>query len=102
MLEDQNGGVCPKSLPSNTIHKTYGHKCYEFNLNTGSRDWDNAQANCKGKGGNLVTIESLDEQNFIVSTLKNMNFLEHGIWIGLTDYLHEGRYTWASVLENGR
>ncbi|KAJ8320164.1 hypothetical protein KUTeg_001751 [Tegillarca granosa] len=83
-------------MPSDTVKRTYNGKCLEFVLQEGGRDWDLAEANCVKRGGHLVTIQDIAEQNFILSTLRTLHFSGKGVWIGLTDYGHESRFTWSS------
>ncbi|MBO1052889.1 MAG: hypothetical protein HEQ25_13090, partial [Dolichospermum sp. DET73] len=54
--------------------------------------WQEAQAQAQSLGGNLVTINSQAEQNWLVSTFGG----NEQLWIGLTDEVTEGQYKWAS------
>ncbi|MFN6230639.1 MAG: lectin-like protein, partial [Dolichospermum sp.] len=54
--------------------------------------WEEAQAEAQSLGGNLVTINSQEEQDFLVSTFGGTEQL----WIGLTDKVIEGQFKWAS------
>ena len=59
-------------------------------------NWVGAQNRARSAGGNLVTINDLNEQNWLVSTF-NFN---HSLWIGLTDSSQygasEGDFRWVS------
>ncbi|MFN7517604.1 MAG: C-type lectin domain-containing protein, partial [Dolichospermum sp.] len=54
--------------------------------------WEQAQAQAQSLGGNLVTINTAAEQNWLVSTFGGTEQL----WIGLTDKVIEGQFKWAS------
>jgi Ca2+-binding RTX toxin-like protein len=54
--------------------------------------WEQAQAQAQSLGGNLVTINTAAEQNFLVSAFGGTEKL----WIGLTDKVIEGQFKWAS------
>ncbi|MDB9454684.1 lectin-like protein, partial [Dolichospermum circinale CS-541/06] len=69
---------------------------YQYNgsiyLLTNWGTWQQAQAQAQSLGGNLVTINSQAEQNWLVSTFGG----NEKLWIGLTDEVTEGQYKWAS------
>jgi hypothetical protein len=54
--------------------------------------WQQAQAQAQSVGGNLVTINSQAEQDWLISTFGSSEQL----WIGLTDQVTEGQFKWAS------
>ncbi|MDB9485409.1 lectin-like protein, partial [Dolichospermum circinale CS-537/01] len=54
--------------------------------------WQQAQAQAQSLGGNLVTINSQEEQDWLVSTFGG----NEELWIGLTDEVTEGQFNWAS------
>uniref|UniRef100_A0A3Q2DXF2 C-type lectin domain-containing protein n=1 Tax=Cyprinodon variegatus TaxID=28743 RepID=A0A3Q2DXF2_CYPVA len=60
----------------------HGGKCYYFSTNKSS--WEESRRLCKGLGGDLVKIDSREEQND-----------EDKFWIGLTDSEEEGRWLWV-------
>uniref|UniRef100_A0A3Q2CP72 C-type lectin domain-containing protein n=1 Tax=Cyprinodon variegatus TaxID=28743 RepID=A0A3Q2CP72_CYPVA len=57
----------------------HGGKCYYFSTNKSS--WEESRRLCKGLGGDLVKIDSREEQD--------------KFWIGLTDSEEEGRWLWV-------
>ncbi|WP_268904637.1 lectin-like protein, partial [Dolichospermum planctonicum] len=68
----------------------YNGNTYRF---TSTRlTWEQAQAEALNAGGNLVTINSLQEQQWLVTTFGGTEQL----WIGLTDKVTEGQFQWAS------
>jgi hypothetical protein len=71
------------------------NKFYEFNggkyLLSGAGTWDQAQAQAQAMGGNLVTINSQAEQDWLFAT-----FGQSSRWTGLTDQVTEGEFKWIS------
>ena len=59
--------------------------------------WEEAQANAEKLGGNLVTINSQEENDFL-STFDNGNASDatNWKWIGFTDEEDEGTWKWSS------
>ncbi|MDJ0506560.1 MAG: lectin-like protein, partial [Nostocales cyanobacterium LE14-WE12] len=57
---------------------------------TPARDWSGAQAIAQSAGGNLVTINNQDEQNWLFQRYKSY------VWIGLSDHVQEGVWRWVS------
>ena len=55
--------------------------------------WTNAEDLAVELGGNLVTINDANEQQFLVDSLINANTL---YWIGLNDVQSEGNFVWSS------
>ena len=76
-------------------------KVYEFNgskyLLSNAGTWEQAQAQAQSLGGNLVTINNQEEQNWIQNTFGN----NENFWIGLTDkdaeaYTDGNKFKWIS------
>jgi hypothetical protein len=63
----------------------------QYGLTAPGLSWTTAQAVAVANGGNLVTINNLTEQNWLISTFGNSLF-----WIGLTDQDTEGVWQWIS------
>ena len=68
-----------------------GHAYYLLSNGT----WNVAQAEAVRLGGNLVTINDAAEQDWVFNTFSATGTLR-GLWIGLTDFGHEGNFTWIS------
>jgi Ca2+-binding RTX toxin-like protein len=54
--------------------------------------WQQAQAQARSLGGNLVTVNNQAEQDWLVSTFGGSELL----WIGFTDEVTEGQFRWVS------
>ncbi|MFM6836406.1 MAG: lectin-like protein [Dolichospermum sp.] len=54
--------------------------------------WEQAQSQALSLGGNLVTINTAAEQDWLVSTFGG----NEQLWIGLTDEVTEGQFNWVS------
>lgn len=86
---------CPANLQQGNTLKVYQDHCYEFNLHH-LTDWPHAANDCKSRGGTLVVVNDLAEQDFIISALKLFPFHGRGIWIGYTDAEKEGTWKWVT------
>uniref|UniRef100_A0A672KFA0 C-type lectin domain-containing protein n=1 Tax=Sinocyclocheilus grahami TaxID=75366 RepID=A0A672KFA0_SINGR len=63
-------------------------KLYLFNSD--KMNWSSSRASCVSKGADLVTITSQTEQDFLVSKIKQTQ------WIGLSDLETEGHWVWVN------
>uniref|UniRef100_A0A8C4EGW4 C-type lectin domain-containing protein n=1 Tax=Dicentrarchus labrax TaxID=13489 RepID=A0A8C4EGW4_DICLA len=64
--------------------------CYYFSTNY--LTWSESRDECGQKGGDLVQIDSREEQ---LKLREKMNFDEDKFWIGLTDSEKEGTWLWV-------
>ncbi|XP_036000718.1 C-type lectin domain family 4 member A-like [Fundulus heteroclitus] len=73
----------------------HGGKCYKFSTRKSS--WNESRDSCKDLGGDLVKIDSREEQMFLFGRLSNFmeDDLKDMFWIGLTDSEKEGRWLWV-------
>uniref|UniRef100_A0A3Q1H924 C-type lectin domain-containing protein n=1 Tax=Anabas testudineus TaxID=64144 RepID=A0A3Q1H924_ANATE len=83
--------TCPKCEEGWELH---GGKCYYFS--TSKSTWDQSRDDCRRGGGDLVKIDSREEQSFLELRLREkMNCDEDKFWIGLTDSKEEGKWLWV-------
>lgn len=73
-----------------------GDTCYHFS--TVEKGWTEAYFKCQDIGGNLVAIESQEEQQTLENIIKNDNekSVKSGWWIGGSDLVQEGDWQWMS------
>ncbi|XP_019121793.1 macrophage mannose receptor 1 [Larimichthys crocea] len=64
-----------------------------FYLNRTRRTWTDAQRECRKEGGDLVSIQNVEEQSFVISQLGYASTDE--LWIGLNDRKTEGLFDWS-------
>ncbi len=79
----------PTPTPPTNNSPTYNGSRYQL---TSAKTWEEAQAEARSLGGNLVTINNVAEENWIKQTFGN----NKGFWMGLTDKNQEGTFQWAS------
>ncbi|XP_047460843.1 CD209 antigen-like protein C isoform X1 [Mugil cephalus] len=72
----------------------HGGQCYYFSTNKST--WNQSRDECRGRGGDLVKIDSREEQIFLEGRLRDkMTEAEDKFWIGLTDSQTEGTWLWV-------
>ena len=70
-----------------------GHTYYLLSPN----DWTASQAEARGLGGHLVTINDAAENQWVRNTFFPLTGVaEARLWIGLNDAANEGQFVWAS------
>uniref|UniRef100_A0A8C4HNB9 C-type lectin domain-containing protein n=1 Tax=Dicentrarchus labrax TaxID=13489 RepID=A0A8C4HNB9_DICLA len=77
-----NFDSCPKCEYGWEQH---GRQCYYFSTNY--LTWSESRDECRQKGGDLVQIDSREDEK--------MNFDDDMFWIGLTDSEKEGTWLWV-------
>ncbi|KAL6466570.1 hypothetical protein MHYP_G00243740 [Metynnis hypsauchen] len=68
--------------------KTFGSSFYFFSTET--KSWTDSRQDCRKGGADLVTINSREEQMFLMDLKK-----ENSFWIGLTDIETENTWKWV-------
>ncbi|XP_041857535.1 CD209 antigen-like protein C [Melanotaenia boesemani] len=74
-----------KTCPAGWRMSTFS--CYLLSTKSGS--WDQGREDCRGRGGDLVVIDSAEEQEFLSKFAKEL------CWIGLSDKEREGIWKWV-------
>ncbi|XP_060901039.1 macrophage mannose receptor 1-like [Labrus mixtus] len=64
-----------------------------FSLNRTEKTWPEAQRDCRIRGGDLVSIHSVEDQSFVISQLGFASTDE--LWIGLNDRKTEKLFDWV-------
>ncbi|XP_015229618.1 PREDICTED: lactose-binding lectin l-2-like [Cyprinodon variegatus] len=68
-------------------------RCYKY---VGRQmTWADAELHCLSEGGNLVSIHSLEEHNFVNFMIKSFDPSQTFTWIGLSDIHKEGSWMWS-------
>ena len=86
--------LCAQGLPILTTEVNPSNGATYFLLESDS--WTNSEAAAVVLGGHLVTIDDMDEQDWVVDTFSEFGGQLRNIWIGLTDQEEEGVFEWAS------
>uniref|UniRef100_A0A3Q1H4J3 C-type lectin domain-containing protein n=1 Tax=Anabas testudineus TaxID=64144 RepID=A0A3Q1H4J3_ANATE len=83
--------TCPKCEEGWELH---GGKCYYFS--TTKSTWNQSRDDCRSKGGDLVKIDSREEQSFLELRLRQKMDSDYDkFWIGLTDSKEEDKWLWV-------
>uniref|UniRef100_A0A1A8MEC8 Macrophage mannose receptor 1-like n=2 Tax=Nothobranchius pienaari TaxID=704102 RepID=A0A1A8MEC8_9TELE len=64
-----------------------------FHLQRTTQTWPDAQRECRKDGGDLVTINNVEDQSFVISQLGYASSDE--LWIGFNDRRTEGLFDWS-------
>ncbi|KAI6658953.1 Macrophage mannose receptor 1-like [Oopsacas minuta] len=81
---------CTKPATPNVCDLIYEGSCYRvFEVSTGI-NWLDAQSSCAVWGGDLTSIATQRENNYLYTIIMSNN-----CWIGLNDRSVEGTYTWS-------
>ena len=76
-------------------HLVFSGSNYTFHANSVQwRNWEESRHSCKETGGDLVSIESLEEWNFVKNTIQSMRTGEY--FIGLKKDGKSGEWRWIS------
>ncbi|XP_041636078.1 galactose-specific lectin nattectin-like [Cheilinus undulatus] len=57
--------------------------------------WGNAEQTCLSRGGNLASVHSFSEQNFIQSLILSLTHSYPLTWLGGSDAEQEGTWFWS-------
>merc|ERR1712215_305532 len=91
--DEETRGSCPDGwLDTGLFGGTMG--CLLFNSST-TYTWDKANEYCYKEGGELVEIRHVEEMEFVISYLQQLE-AKHDWWTAGTDAGREGRWIWPS------
>jgi len=82
-----SGGSGGSTAGCGTGYTQVGVKCYK--VNTGPVNYLTALTSCIADGATLASVETEEEYNTVYSLTGST-----GAWIGLTDFLDEGNFSW--------
>ncbi|XP_077993990.1 macrophage mannose receptor 1-like [Glandiceps talaboti] len=82
----------------NAGYLEHNNICYSFNGDDESSvvDWYSARDRCRATGGDLATIHSQEQQAYITSNLRD---IQYAMWIGFNDVSWEGQFRWTDGSE---
>ncbi|XP_034563426.1 C-type lectin domain family 10 member A-like [Notolabrus celidotus] len=80
-----------KRCPDSWRH--FDSKCYYFSPHT--LTWSSSRAWCQTQGGDLLIINSEEEQSFIFESSRAVQQSGSRLWIGMTDAEVEGDWSWV-------
>ncbi|XP_078144626.1 galactose-specific lectin nattectin-like isoform X2 [Centroberyx gerrardi] len=86
-LAEQDMPCCPSGW---TLH---GSRCFIFHHS--AKAWLDAERVCISLGGNLASIHSLDEHNFLRGLINRVTGSYTQAWIGGFDAIKEGVWMWT-------
>jgi hypothetical protein len=84
----------PVTSSCETGYTSVGSKCIK--VMTEPANYLTAITSCISKGAKLASIESQDEQNAVFALTGTS-----GAWLGLTDFLDEGDFSWVDGADVG-
>ncbi|XP_053302118.1 lactose-binding lectin l-2 [Pleuronectes platessa] len=95
------GAVSPSDGPEVRLQRgncpmfwfSFNNRCYKYVAT--EQSWADAEFHCVSQGTNLVSIHSLEEENFITALIKNFDLNEGITWNGLNDLYKEGSWIWS-------
>ncbi|GAA6229182.1 CD209 antigen-like protein A [Lates japonicus] len=82
--------ICKKCHDS---WRLFEAKCYYFSSRM--LTWSSSRAWCRTQGGDLLIINSEQEQSFIFDTSQALERSSTRLWIGMTDAEEEGDWRWV-------
>ncbi|XP_040923077.1 C-type lectin domain family 10 member A-like isoform X2 [Toxotes jaculatrix] len=82
--------ICKKCHDS---WRQFETKCYYFSSRVLS--WSSSRAWCRTQGGDLLIINSEQEQNFVFDASRALEQSGTRLWIGMTDAEDEGDWRWV-------
>ncbi|XP_026204915.1 lactose-binding lectin l-2-like [Anabas testudineus] len=93
--------VSPADVPALKLQRgncppfwySFEGRCYKYIATRIT--WAEAELYCVSQRANLVSIHSLEEENFVKSLIMNFDHAQGRTWIGLSDIHREGSWMWS-------
>lgn len=83
---------CPSNIPSSLLVSIYERTCLQ--IVTESKSWTEARKHCLRFGGDLIRVNSVDKQNFIMLQLRRND--PNRVWIGASYHVVESKWKWVT------
>ncbi|KAK1879625.1 Lactose-binding lectin l-2 [Dissostichus eleginoides] len=83
----------PRQTNCPSLWTSFDGRCYKY-IGT-QATWARAELQCVSQGGNLVSIHSRAEEDFVKLLIKLSDPAEGITWIGLSDIYEQGRWVWS-------
>ncbi|XP_039674865.1 galactose-specific lectin nattectin-like isoform X2 [Perca fluviatilis] len=84
---DLRQGPCPPGWTQ------FGSRCFSFNYH--AKSWVNAETFCKAAGGNLASVHSEEEYEFLRTFIHQVTGENKVAWIGGFDSVQEKEWMWS-------
>ncbi|XP_071145870.1 mucin-2-like [Mytilus edulis] len=94
VLDHGNVQRCPQSIPRDNFLYALNDTCIQ--LIREEHSWNDARRYCTKHHGDLVVIQDMAKQQYIMNALKTSGWVKNGIWIGGTDREREGHWKWVN------
>ncbi|KAG7455092.1 hypothetical protein MATL_G00252710 [Megalops atlanticus] len=92
---DETESMCDSSCP--TGWTSFGDRCFQYVAT--KMNWVDAESHCLKLGGNLASVHSEEEHQFLRELYKRNDPTESPFWVGLTDRQKEGTWLWSDGSE---
>ncbi|KAJ8320787.1 hypothetical protein KUTeg_002374 [Tegillarca granosa] len=83
---------CPSNIPTSLLVSIYERTCLQ--IVTESKSWTEARKHCLRFGGDLIRVNSVDKQNFIMLQLRRND--PNRVWIGASYHVVESKWKWVT------
>ncbi|MCB9627364.1 MAG: DUF4215 domain-containing protein [Sandaracinaceae bacterium] len=91
-----NVGDCTTVCSTTPTRSALGNSVYSFCNGGGTKNWANAQQYCTQIGGNLVRVDSIDEQYHLTRAVGLVGSQGSSVWHGGNDIAAEGTWRWSN------
>ena len=84
-----NFAVAPNAVSSNG-QPIYTYNGHAYQWTTAAMTWAEAEAEAIAHGGHLISVNSVEEDQFLFNHVGNA-----GVWLGFNDIQEEGKWVWT-------